>query len=333
MRLTIKLYILVLFFVGLFLLLIGHFTEPQSIEEFLTAIGQTLIGSSVVSFFLTLEDVQNLFLGLVKEILVDPSNAKIFSRQQLEKMHSICHQRLHFQNMKVDKKDWDDLSNKCITTITSPYYSNWRETIECKIIKDIIEKNINLDFELINPITDGEISVNISRSYFLNIPDGMIKENFVKVTSLIIEKDGKNLNCTPFVEFSYYDNKVYNTYACIKCREYDLENITFKKQVKVKMVYTTRVSKDDKSYTNRLKYSARHYLMNFICNDSRVSIYPNFFGGFIQLGDFDRHNGNGNIFIECKDKLILPGSGASIVLNFNDKINKNGTRRELLKTK
>lgn len=333
MKLSIILYILVFFLAGLLLILFSLIYELGSWGTFFTAIGQTLIGSSLVSFFLTIEDVQTLFLGIVKQIMVDNNNAKIFSPQHLEKMHSTCHQLLHFQNMNINKSDWEELSNKCINTFTSPYYSNWRENIECKLHQDIIEKTITLDFELINPFINGEISANLSRGYFLNIPDGMIKENFIIIKSLSLEKDGIKIPCTPYVDFSPYDNTVYNTKACIKCKEFDLEHISFNKQVKVKLIYTTKVSKSDKSYTNRLKYATRHYLLNFTCNDARVSLNSNFFGGFLNLEDFDRQNGNGNILIECKDKLILPGSGASIVLNFNEKNSKNGTRRELLKTK
>lgn len=179
-------------------------------------------------------------------------------------------------------------------------------------------------------MVDGVKTANISRSYFLDIPEGMVKDNFVQISSLSIEKDNEHIVCTPFVEFSQIDNKVYNTKASIRCKEFDLEQITFKERIKVKLIHTTRVSKEDKSYTHRLRYAARHYLLVFTCNDNQVRIYSNFFGGFINLEDFDRHNGNSYI-LECKDKFILPGSGASIVLNYNDKSNKNGTRRELLK--
>lgn len=329
-----RLIIFSLLVVGLLLLVLGQFIEFKCIDDLLSALGQTLIGSSVVSFFLTFEDVQTLFMGTVKEIMVDNNNAKIFSKQQLEKMHTSCHDILHFQNMRINENDWKDLSNKCIEAFTSPYYSNWKETIICNLQDSIIEKNFSLDFELVNPLTNGETIANISRSYFLAIPEGMIKENYVQIKSLSIERDDESLVCTPCVEFSQIDTNVYNTKASIRCKEYDLENISFKRKLKVKVEHTTRVSKDDKSYTNRLRYAARQYLLDFTCNDNRVSLYPNFYGGFISLKDFVRDNkGNGHILIQCNEKFILPGSGASIVLNFNDIRKKNGTRRELLKSK
>lgn len=136
-----RLITLVLFLIGLILLTISQYDESLYAGDLLLAIGQTLIGSSVVSFFLTLEDVQTLFMGTIKEIMVDNNNARIFSQQQLERMHSSCHQILHFQDMIIDEKDWQDLSNKCIEAFTSPYYRYWKETIDCKLQNNIIEKN------------------------------------------------------------------------------------------------------------------------------------------------------------------------------------------------
>ena len=333
LKLSSRLIISVMFLIGLLFLGVSEAKESWCMGNMFSAIGQTLIGSSVVSFFLTLEDVQTFFLGMVKEIMIDNNYAKIFSPQHLEKMHSTCHQLLHFQNMDVNENDWKDLSSKCIETITSPYYSHWRENIECHLQKTIIEKKFNLDFELINPLVNKYTTANVSRSYFLDIPEGGDKNYYISISSLSIELAGKEKTCHPYVEFSHNDNKVYKTKASIRCEEYNLEEISFKNQLKVKIKLTTRVLKEDKSYTHRLRYSARHYLLNFTCTDNGVSIYPNFYGGFIQLDDFDRHNGDGHILIECKDRLILSGSGASIVLNINEKNNRNETRRELLKAK
>ena len=123
LKLSSRLIISVMFLIGLLFLGVSEAKESWCMGNMFSAIGQTLIGSSVVSFFLTLEDVQTFFLGMVKEIMIDNNYAKIFSPQHLEKMHSTCHQLLHFQNMDVNENDWKDLSSKCIETITSPYYS------------------------------------------------------------------------------------------------------------------------------------------------------------------------------------------------------------------
>lgn len=113
MLLLSRLMIFSLFIVGLLLLVLDHFIEFKYIDNLLSTVGQTLIGSSVVSFFLTLEDVQNLFLGTVKKIMVENNNIQIFSKQQIEIMHTSCHDILHFQNMQINKNDWKNLSNKC----------------------------------------------------------------------------------------------------------------------------------------------------------------------------------------------------------------------------
>lgn len=297
----------------------------------LSALGQTLIGSSVVSFFLTLDDVQKLFLGTIKEVLVDCNVDELFNKKYLERVHSICHEKLHFQNMEISEKDWKDLSNKCIKTFTSPYYNYWRENIECSLKNNKIEKRFSISYELINPMVEGSITANVSWNCILDIPNKENKNDYIFDLSLILLLDGKEIKCHPFVDFSPNDNKVYNTKAVIKCNEYNLDEISFNKKLKVDMKLTTKVSINDKSYTHRLRYATRDYLFNFTCTDSSVSLYPNFFGGFIEHNDFNRHNVDSYVLVECKDKLILPGSGASIVLNFNKITNKNGKRRKLLK--
>lgn len=328
-----RLIIILLLLTGLLLLIISQNYGTGCWGNILSAIGQTLIGSSVVSFFLTIEDVQTLFLGIIKDILVDYQITHIFNTHYLEKMHSVCHRILYFHNMNINENDWKYLSDKCLETFTSPYYNNWRENIECRLTNNKIEKNFFLDYELINPMVDGKITANISRNYILDIPISENKNDYIQITSLVIELDGQQITCHPFVEFSQNDNKVYNTKACVKCNEYDLEKISFNNKLKVKMKLTTKVSIEDKSYTHRLRYAARHYLLDFTCADSRVSIYPNFYGGFIELDDYDRHNVDSHVLVECKDQLILPGSGASIVLNFNEKNKTNKTRKRGLKSK
>lgn len=320
-------FILIVFLIGFVLLLLSfiiqtHNTVGELLIKLLSALGQTLIGSAVVSILFSFKDVREFSLGLVKDIMLDFDFINSFKKEQLEKIHISCHKALHYSNVNLNQKEWELLSDKCVEVFRTPYYNNWRENIDCKIINKEVVKTFDLHYELINPLRETFGVADVEQRYNLYIPPNCNKSEYVFLQKMEIFVDGKKFDVKPYVQFVESQLGKYNTLACIKSDEINLKSLSFKNNLTLNLVLTTKVQIDDLSYTNRLRYPTLNFRLDFICQDNKVSINPQFFGGFIQKDGFDMYVKDNHAFIECKDKLMLQGSGASIVLSINNPIGR-----------
>ena len=328
-------FIVIVFLLGLSLLLISFLIPVNSEDTFLnvivkllSAIGLTLIGSGVVSVLFSFRDIREFSIGMTKEVLLDCKFINTFNNEQLETIHSSCHKALHYNNVELDENNWKVISDNCIKSFKEPYCKIWRENIDCRIVEKHIVKDFDIHYELHNPLKNIAGNADISRCFNLLVPEGQKKEDFVILSSMTIIVDGVNFDVKPFVVF--YEKKLgnYNTTAIIKSDEIDLTKFKFKNDLIVKIKLTTKVPLSDLSYTNRLRYPTQYFRLDFSCenikNNFKTSIYPQFFGGFIKKDGFDILIRDNHAFIDCKDNFLLPGSGASIVLN----IEKNNSSKK-----
>lgn len=313
-----RLVIFLLILAGLVLLLLSFIIENPELSiccKLLSALGQTFIGSAVVSYFLSFTDIRNFFFDIIKEIMIKHHFHGIFKTEQLEDMHNSCHQTLHFQDVDKNEKDWQQISQLCIESFRMPYHQFWREEIECSLQEDKIKKIINLHYELCNPRKGVVVSAMIARDFFLDIPNGEDPNNFIKIDYMTIIIDGKKNEPKPNIVFKDVKGHNYNTKASIKSDDIDLYKIQFKNKIEVILRLSTLVSQNDRSYTNRLKYPAKQFHLGFTCRDENVKMHPNFFGSFVKRNEFELYIGDGHVYVDCKNKHILPGSGACVVLD------------------
>lgn len=321
-------FISIIFLVGIVLLLIsflipnnGNSVLIDLLTKILSALGQTLIGSGVISILFSFRDVRDYSLGLIKDLLVDCRYMDTLKSNQLEKIHDSCHERLHYHDVDLNKKEWGFLSEKCVEVFRVPCCKDWREDIECSIIDNEIVKKFDLKYELINPLKEGIGIADVEQRYNLYIPPNKKKEDCVILKKFIIKIDDKDFDVKPYINYADDNLKRYNTLVCVKSDELNLKQVQFKNHLSVHLVLITKVQMSDPSYTNRLRYPTLNFRIDFTCNDDRIGMNPQFFGGFIKKDGFDMNVGQNHSFIECKNKLMLPGSGASIVLNINNKKN------------
>ena len=318
LEINVKLVIWLLILAGVVLLLLSFKIDnpEQSIYyKLLSALGQTFIGSAVVSYFLSFTEIRNFFFDIIKEIMIEHHFHDVFKTEQLENMHNSCHQTLHFQDVDKNEKDWQQISQRCIESFRMPYHQFWREDVECSLQKDKIKKIINLHYELCNPRKGVVVSAMIARDYFLDIPNGEDPNNYIRIDFMTIIADDKKYELKPDIVFKDAKGHNYNTKATIKSDDIDLYKIQFRDKVEVILRLFTLVSQNDRLYTNRLKYPAKQFHLGFTCRDENVKMHPNFFGSFVKRNEFELYIGDGHVYVDCKNKHILPGSGACVVLD------------------
>lgn len=323
-------FITIILLSGIILLFISFSCEANNTIgkiciKLLSTLGQTLIGSAIVSILFSFKDVRDFSLGLIKDLMLDFNFVNSFKSEQLKKMHMACHTALHYSDIKLNQKEWDLLSEKCVNVFRVPYCSSWKENIDCKTENNEIIKTFELQYELINPLRDSYAQADIEQRYNLFIPPNYKKEEYVSLQKMEILVDNKTFDIKPYIQFVESPLGKYNTLACIRTDEINLKQMQFKERLVVKLCLTTKVQIDDLSYTNRLRYPTFSFRLYFNCQDNKIiSINPQFFGGFITKDGFEITVRKNYAIIECKDKLMLPGSGASVVLSINKSTGKRG---------
>lgn len=324
-------FLLIIFLIGLVLLFTSFFIAESSgiwlsgLKKLLSTLGQTLIGSCIVSIIFSIKDIRETLLDLIREIVMHHNYLKNLRNEQVESIHDCCHQILDYSNINLNEKEWNLLRKQSVNVFKIPFCTDWRENIDCKIVDNEICKKIRLSFTLINPIKDGKNVANLVRRLSTYIPPNKNKNEYIKIDSFDLLIDGIKHDVIPKIEFIDENYKNYNVLAKIISDSISLNNVEFENKLEVTMVYNIKQQIDDLSYTNRLRYPTSNFRLDFTCNDKRVKMTPQFFGAFIEKKQFEIMMGENHSFIECKNNLILQGGGAVIVLciDNNEKERKN----------
>lgn len=293
------------------------------IKGLLTAIGQTFIASSTISLFLSIKSIRDYFLTLLADVMTSNRFIEILSIPQLDLLHDSCHkvicQGIDFQDEKMR-----DVNGKYHAMFKTPFCEEMRENIDCHIEGKYIVKKFRTYYYLKNPNKGTKQTVDIEQKYFLNIPEGAIQTEFFIFNSYNIEIDGKTLFNTPktlFEENSRSNYNNYNTFVRVVDEQKGNFVVDFIDTLKVEISFTSKIEKNDVSYTKRLRFPTKSFILNFTCADKNIRMVPQFFGGFVKREDITTTNNGNNLTIEY-NKLALPGSGAMVVLNKIENIKK-----------
>lgn len=301
------------------------------LKGLLNAIGQTFIASSTISLFLSIKSIRDYFLTLLGEVMTGGKYMSMLSSNQLNKLHDSCHDII-CRGVDLHEDKLAEVNKKYHLMFESPFCEEMRESIECHFEGNYIKKKFRTYFYLKNQNTEKIQKVDISQKYFLNIPENGINSDYYKVESISIEIDGKPTEIGYITNFeennrSNYNN--YNTFVHVTDKQRDDFFVSFEKTLKVEISFWSKVEKTDVSYTKRLRYPTKSFILNFSV-DKNVAMVPQFFGGFINREEITTTNNGSNMTIEC-NKLALPGSGAIVVLSkkegskiTNYKTNSNG---------
>ena len=319
---SILLALSVFFLLGVIFIVWSSLIDAANTDQFvivskglLAAIGQTFIASSTISLFLSIKSIRDYFLTLLAEVMTGKKFLSILSPTQLDVLHDSCHDII-CRGADLHEDRLQEVNNRYHLMFKGPFCEEMRESIDCHFEGNYIIKKFRNYFYLKNQNENIPQKVDISQKYFLNIPNGGTNADYFRVDSLSIEIDGIPTQINYFTNFeennrSNYNN--YNTFVHVTNEQKDDFIVIFRKTLKVEIAFSSNVEKTDVSYTKRLRYPTKSFILNFSA-DKNVVIVPQFFGGFINREEIVTTNNGSNMTIEC-NKLALPGSGAIVVLN------------------
>lgn len=281
-----------------------------------TAVGQTFIASSTISLFLSIKSIRDYFLALLADVMTGDKFIAILNMPQLDLLHDSCHKAI-CQGLDLQDEKIRNINTKYHLMFKAPICEEMRENIDCHIEGNYIVKKFRTYFYLKNPNVGVIQNADIEQKYFLNIPNGGLNADFFKLDSCSVEIDGKQYISnfiTNFEENNRSNYNIYNTFVRVIDEQKNNFVVSFIESLKVEISFTSKVEKRDVSYTKRLRYPTKSFILNFTCADKHIVMVPQFFGGFVKREDIKTTNNGNNLTIEY-NKLALPGSGAMVVLN------------------
>lgn len=336
--------IIVALLFGILLILISNLMTGPSVNDnkwlaftqnIISTIGQTLVGSSVVSLLLLSRDVKDFILDYLKRVVTSNDYLIKLKESEIKKLHDCCHGIIDYTDVNLKTKEWNKLSDDCIQVFKVPFCRNRSENIDCTIENDtVICKTFKLSYTLENPLNSKEAIIDIQPRYQFYKSE-IKNEDCLTLLKFNLKVDDKNIQLNPKVSLDDLTHQQYSILGVINSTNdlYDLKQIYFFNKLEVDMEIKTRVPITDLSYINRLRYPTLNFRIDFTCNDDRIQMNPYFFGAFIPTNDVKVVKGDKHSFIECNDRLILPDCGASIVFNIINNNKKKESNKLKLKQK
>jgi len=282
----------------------------------LQTLGQTLLVSVSLSFFLTIDVIRKYFLNLVKDMVLLDRYIEKVDLDTVNNIHNRCHKRL-FHGIDIHKDEpLNNLTNEFHSIYTEPIYESYNENVDCVIANGNIIKTISSSYKIKNRNKRDNITIDAGIRYYCDVPDGVDPKKHFTIKSFKLIIDDKPQDIAVDVLSIKNDNASvkYNTiFNVIRKDTKDLK-VLCNKSIQVDVTYTTMVKKSDVGYTRRLRYGVESFFLCFVCADKQYNLHPEFFGGFVKTSDINRNISENSVTVTCK-KLSLPGSGAVIVLN------------------
>jgi len=218
---------------------------------------------------------------------------------------------------------------------------------------DFLKKDVLLEYSIKNPGQGTDAEAKIGLRKYLDLPEGCDIESsyvfkFFEVTidddethdicqALIVERckvlsgrvgsDPNTMTYDTIVRTSIRNDIILDKESIKKLEiakgvEYtnkDIDSkhditVRFKDSVRVRVAYKQIFPVADSHYTRRLKYSAKHYMLSYTCEDE-FKLHGQIIGTLIKQSDMSIiKNNDNNLTMICRSWL-LPKNGAFIVMD------------------
>lgn len=303
-----------------------EFEYSKLIYTILLSIILSIISGIIVSIIIDvpsrLKEYESSFINALTSNLY----IKRLDERRLTNLRKEITSQLHKKNVPFMAKGLIDLDEEIMGYLKVPYYVRYRHTIICSDIENddtFIKKEHSVEYKMVNPYgINKDASINVGFSTLLMI-DNNNKNEYLKKLNLMfycsIDND-EELDYAKKVEFKIFDldktSEFYNSKVVLMDK--DTNNvglkINFSDNITVRMYYTMFVSKNDKCYTERLRYPTKNYRLDYtFLNNKDIKLHGQIFGTNIKQSDISvRHINDNSLSLETFNWL-LPENGSIVV--------------------
>jgi len=315
--------------VGMVFFLLGAIIDTTGTTNFYWLVARTTfvnLGQAAmlfwaVSILLDIPHYFNYFKTNLLDALVDKKYLKQMDADQLRELRDSSTEVMHMKDVPNMGKGLIKLDGKICELLSSPYYETYRQIVTCKIVEDYIVKRINIDYELINPYgkerkikaaigLKGKTFLDGDRKDYRTIIKFSYRKDFDEWKTLKEKSDFK-LNSEEFTDA----DSMYNAFIEVQDVNGNELLVEFGKSLSVSCEYETKVLKNEITYTNRLRYPARSFRVDFHVDDLNYNLHGQLFGTLLDTNKYkvNHYNTNHSLIIESFDWL-LPKNGVFVVI-------------------
>ena len=346
--------ILVMIIIAL-LAIVGLFYINQSCggnfyaESIFAPILTSIIAAVIVSLTI---DIKKQVSG-IQDMIIDTFTSNSFleklTDERLQDIRSNAITEMHKQRYPNMQKGLMDKDKEIFSALMHPYYEIYRETAiyykNKKLDWDtfssengarVLYRTVNIQYTIKSPTMDSvEDVADLSMRKCIQKPIESNEEQIIKqifnLSHFYILVDGdERSDIKDDIKYEikeleshsdYYNTSVSLLYDGTNTQITDTYNnlkgifVKYKKSIKVEVDYEIYLPIEDNHFTNRLKYPAKSFRIDCICNDDdNVRLYGELLGTFTENSKIKISHPNDNVIsIEAFDWL-LPRNGVFVIL-------------------
>lgn len=324
-------------FIGIAVLLMSCILEtiykdpiPVTIFAIIKGLSISVIAGAVLSFTIDLPNQLRSYQTSFIDALSANNYLKHLDEEKLTKLRKDITELLHKKDVPNMAKGLIDIDEQICNLLRKPYYDRYRQVVNCTFQKEeseeeseeeFIFKKVSIEYKLINPYGDKKrASENIASNNYVFLKEGQKVEDIFKYEHFTINIDGKKeRDLLDGLEFSVSDlQREHCFYNKSVKLQYGGETgivVSFNDFIRVKIIYSIRVNKDDVSYTKRIIHPAKNFRLDYFVTDDNVQVYGQLLGTLKKEADISvNYSGLNRISIETFDWL-LPQDGAFVTIN------------------
>lgn len=323
----------------------GNFYAESIIAPILTSIIAAVIVSLTIDIKKQVSGIQNMII----DTFTSNSFLEKLTDERLQDIRSNAITEMHKQRYPNMQKGLMDKDKEIFSALMHPYYEIYRETAIYYKNKNlnwntfssengtkVLYRTVNIQYTIKSPTMDSiEDIADISIRKCVQTPIDSNNEQTIKkifnLSHFYISVDGaERFDIKDDIKYEikqleshsdYYSTSVSLLYDGTNAKIISTHNnlkgifVKYEKSIKVEIDYEIYLPIEDNHFTNRLKYPAKSFRIDCICNDDdNVRLYGELLGTFTENSKIKISHPNDNVIsIEAFDWL-LPRNGVFVIL-------------------
>lgn len=333
-----------------FLLLIDKYWKDSFLSKSLfIPISSSIIAAIVVTLTIDIKKQVSSMQNLIIDAFTTNSFLEKLTDDRLKEIRSRAITQMHKQKYPNMQQGLMDMDKEIFSALMRPYYETYRETaIYQRNIRfawrlggtevDVLHKCDTIQYTIKSPTSDNEkTTANISIGKSIQTPEelGEVDESDIKrifniryfnVTiddhkKIDIKDKLKYLPSTLGSSEDYYNTRILLSISPFEGFKDKIEGnnangifVEYKKEIRVEICYEIYTPIEDNHFTNRLKYPAKSFRLDCICNDDKVRFYGELLGTFTENSKIKISHASDNILSIESFEWLLPRNGVFVVL-------------------
>ncbi len=314
---------------------------------FLIPVFSSLASAVIVTFTIDLKSRFSALQNVIIDAFTSNSFLEKLDETRLKNLRAATITQIHRQKFPNMQEGLMDMDKEIFRALQMPYYETFRETgiysrniqfewEEGKSKSQVLKRHVSIQYTIKSPRPNNEETIaDVSMTKHIQTEECDILKNARRIFNIqyffITIDDGDRTDIVDELVYNYKPlgatDDYYNTLIELSREPNHSEktrlnidtkktciNIPFKKEIKVDIAYDIYLPTEDNHFTNRLKYPAKSYRVDCICEDTNVKFYGQLLGTFTQNSAIKINHPADHIWNIESYEWLLPRNGVFVIM-------------------